>query len=331
MKRVGIVGAGGMGNVHARQYRKRSDIDLHFFDHRPHRRETFTQRWDAPAVDSLEELVSKVDIVDICVPTPSHLKTGLTCIGAGCAVLMEKPIALTLAEGIELAEAASKAGVALMPAHVVRYFPEFSRAKGIVENGRLGTPAAARVRRGAGAPSGIDGWFLDHSKSGGILVDLCIHDFDWLRWVLGEVKHLYSRTVAAKVGKGPDYALTTLTFDNGCVAHVEGTWMDPGGFRTHFEIAGSKGLIQHDSRNDVAVRTTLPPSPTEGAPLPNLEGSMSELEDPYYLEIDAFLRAVEGKVEPPVTALDGLKALAISEAANESAKMDRVTHPASQF
>lgn len=331
MKRVGIVGAGGMGNVHARQYRKRSDIELFFFDHRPPRAEAFGAAWDIPSSPTLEDLLAKVDIVDICVPTPSHMDTGLKCIGSGKAVLIEKPIALTLADGIKLAEAADKAGTPFMPAHVVRYFPEFARAKGLVEAGRIGSPAAARVRRGGGAPSGNDGWFMDHSKSGGILVDLSIHDFDWLRWTIGEVKHLYSRTVAAKLGRGPDYALTTLTFQNGCVAHVEGTWMDPGGFRTHFEIAGSKGLLQHDSRSDVAVRTTLPPSPTAGAPLPNLEGAMTGLEDPYYLEIAGFLNAVENKTAPPITALDGLKALAIAEAANESAKTDNVRTPATQF
>ncbi|PMZ00384.1 gfo/Idh/MocA family oxidoreductase, partial [Pseudomonas sp. FW306-02-F02-AB] len=82
-----------------------------------------------------------------------------------------------------------------------------------------------------------------------------IHDFDWLRWTLGEVKSLYSRSVQARHGEGPDYCLTTLTFESGAIAHVESTWMDPSGFRTTFEVAGSAGLIQHDSRETSSLRT----------------------------------------------------------------------------
>ena len=135
-----------------------------------------------------------------------------------------------------------------------------------------------------------------------------IHDFDWLRWTLGEVKSLFSRSLSSdETGSGPDYhALTTLTFENGCVAHVEGTWMDPGGFRTSFEIAGSKGLIQHDSRDNSALRTTTKATGSEGAPLPSLEGNFGPLEDPYYLELDGFLTAVRTSTLPPISGRDGI-------------------------
>jgi predicted dehydrogenase len=246
-------------------------------------------------------------------------------------VLIEKPMALTLAQAQELAEAAAKANVPFMPAHVARFFPEYQLAHDLVVRGDIGVPAAARLRRGGGAPSGSDGWFMDLSKSGGVLLDLSIHDFDWLHWTLGSVKSLYSRSLGQKAGIGPDYALTTLTFQNGCVAHVEGTWMDPSGFRTHFEIAGSNGLIQHDSKNNSALRTSLAPKASEGAPLPNLENGLFEIEDPYYLEIDGFLKAVADHSAPPVSTYDGLMAVSIAESAIESARTNSVTVPASQF
>ena len=320
-----------MGNVHARQYRKRSDVELFFYDHNPERSRRFTEAWDVERKESLDELLSAVDIVDICLPTPGHADAGHQSIAAGRATLIEKPLARTVADAVSLANAAEKTGVPLMPAHVLRFFPEYAAATQVVKSGELGTPAAARARRGAGAPSGTDGWFLDHSKSGGVLLDLSIHDFDWLRWTVGEVKLIYSRTVGAKVGRGVDYGLTTMTFDNGCIAHVEGTWMDPGGFRMAFEIAGSKGLIQHDSRENAALRTTVFAQPGEGAPLPNLEGSGLPTEDPYYLEIDGFLSSLRDKVAPPVSALDGIMAISIAEAATESAKTDRTVVPARSF
>ncbi len=327
MFRVGIVGAGGIGNVHARQYRKRSDVELSVFDHSEGRARAFQERWDATPVDSFENLVRRVDVLDLCLPTPVHKDFALKAIAAGVPSLIEKPLARTLKDAVEIAEASRNASVPIMAAHVVRFFPEYAAAKRVVASGGIGTPSAARARRGGGAPSGADGWFMDHTKSGGPLLDLSIHDFDWLRWCLGEVKSLYSRTVGAQTEKGPDFALTTLTFESGCVAHVEGTWMDPGGFRTHFEIAGSKGLIQHESRNNIPLRTTIAPEKTEGAPLPNLDGNSTPKEDPYYLEIDGFLNAVKNGTELPVTLVDALSAVAIGEAAIESAKTGKVVAP----
>jgi predicted dehydrogenase len=319
-----------MGNVHARQYRKRSDVELFLYDHTPARAQKFSDTWQVEALDSFEALAARVDVLDICLPTPVHLEIGLKAVAAGKPIFMEKPLARTLAEGVQLANAATKAGVLLTPGHVVRFFPEYAAAKSMVASGRLGKPAAARARRGGGAPSGDQGWFMDHTKSGGILLDLSIHDFDWLRWTLGEVSFLTSRSLGINQMSGPDYALTTMTFDNGCVAHVEGTWMDPGGFRTTFEICGSEGMIQHDSRTNQALRTTVAQAPGEGAPLPAYEGNLGPSDDPYYKEIDAFLSAVSGAT-PAVTAVDGLKALSIADAAIESAKTGKTVKPAREF
>jgi UDP-N-acetylglucosamine 3-dehydrogenase len=320
-----------MGNVHARQYRKRSDVEIFLFDHNPARSQKFCDAWQIEGFDSFDTLLSRVDVVDICLPTPAHHDYGLKSIAAGRPVFLEKPLARTVSEGAELVAAAAKAEVLLMPGHVLRFFPEYAQARSLVRDGGIGKPAAARARRGGSSPSGDQGWFMDHTKSGGVLLDLCIHDFDWLRWTLGEVKFLYSRSVAIDSMAGPDYALTTLTFENGCVGHVEGTWMDPGGFRTSFEIAGSEGLIQHDSRQNAALRTTAVAPTTEGAPLPNYDGNLAPTDDPYYLELDAFLSAVTDSTPPAITGEDGLRALAISEAAIESAKTGKVVKPASHF
>jgi predicted dehydrogenase len=207
-----------------------------------------------------------------------------------------------------------------MPGQVVRYFADFATGHRLVKNGAVGTPAAARTRRGGLAPVGSKGWFQDHHRSGGVLLDLAVHDFDWLRWTLGEVKHLYARSVGIQAGSGPDYALTTITFESGAVAHVEATWMDPGGFRTTFEIAGSKGLIEHDSRQNVALKTTI-----EGKSF--ADGAISATDDPYFLELSGFLKAVTDKTTPPITGEDGALAVGIALAAIESAKTGQVVVP----
>ena len=113
--------------------------------------------------------------------------------------------------------------------------------------------------------------------------------------------------------EGPDYALTTLSFVSGAVAHVEATWMDPGGSRVSFEICGSGGMIEYDSRAASTVRTAVSGRSAIEAPL-------SPTDDPFYQELRDFLNSVEEGREPPVTIEEGIKSLQIAEAAWESAK-----------
>jgi predicted dehydrogenase len=324
MIKIGILGAGGMGNVHARHYGKMADLELHFFDPDADQAKLFVERHGAVPATSADELIGCCDAIDICLPTPLHLSLGLQAIASGRALFVEKPLAASLEEGAKLVEAADRAGVPLMPGQVVRFFPEFAAGQRMVKQGAVGTPAAARTRRGGGAPKGAGLWFMDHSKSGGVLLDLAVHDFDWLRWTLGEVKHVYARSVGAKTGQGPDYALTTMTFDSGAVAHVEATWMDPSGGRATYEIAGSKGLIQYDSRNTPTLRTHAGGKTVNEAPL--LGG-----DDPYFNELTAFVHSAKTGETPPVTGYDGLMALSIALAARESALTDKVVAPARQF
>lgn len=318
--KVGILGTGHIGNVHARQYGKMPDVTVGYRDHSPDRMETFGQRWEATPFDSAEALIEWADVVDICLPTDLHPEFAHKAISARKAVFIEKPITRCLEDATSILEAADKAGVPLMVGQVVRFFPEYSRGHELVQRGAVGTPAAARMRRGGAAPTGSHSWFMDHSRSGGVLIDLAIHDFDWLRWTLGEVEFLYSRSVGAKTGFGPDYALTTLTFESGAVAHVESTWMDPGGFRTTFEVAGSEGLIEFDSRSVAAIRTQRTGDT-------KLESPLADLDDPYYLELSGFLTSIRNGTPPPVLGRDGVAALALALAAVESAKTGKVIYP----
>jgi predicted dehydrogenase len=320
MVTIGVLGAGGMGNVHARQYRKMSDVDIVFHDPLPEKSEAYARQWSATPLGSMEAVIAASDIVDVCLPTDMHLDAGLQAIAAGRAVFIEKPLARTMMDCRILIEAAEKARVALMPGQVVRYFADFATGHRLVKQGAVGNPAAARTRRGGIAPMGSRGWFQDHHRSGGVLLDLAVHDFDWLRWTIGEVKNVYSRSVGIQTGSGPDYALTTLTFENGAIGHCETTWMDPGGFRTTFEVAGSKGLIQHDSRQNAALRTTL-----DGKTF--VDGAISATDDPYYLELRGFVDAVVNGTDVQISPQDGAMAVSVALAAIESAKTGQVVVP----
>lgn len=318
MTRIAIFGAGGMGGTHARHYARIDGVELAIIDTVPDRAQALAERHGSKAMESASAAIEWADLVDICTPTDCHAELAHQAIAAGRAVLVEKPIAGELAEAAEIVRHADTAGVPLMVGQVVRYFPEFRRGHELVVEGKVGKPAAARMRRGGGPPKAP--WFLDHKRSGGVLIDLAVHDFDWLRWTLGEVDHLYARSVGAATGQGTDYALTTLTFESGCVAHVESTWMDPSGFRVSFEVAGSDGMIEYDSRQTSVVKTHIPGSSRGEAPL---DGG----DDPYYRQLLDVVATVRGEKPAVVSGADGFAALAIAIAARESAQTGKVVQP----
>lgn len=317
--RIGILGAGGMGGTHARHYSRIPGVELFLFEIDPARAADFAGKFRVQTVATFEELLEKVDAIDVCLPTNFHAEYALKGIAAGKAVFVEKPLAKSLDEARAIVNAAEAAGTTLMVGHVVRYFPEFKRAHAIVKSGALGTLAAARTRRGGAAPRSE--WFQNYDVSGGVLLDLAVHDFDWLRWTLGEVTAVKAMSVGLSKGTWPDYALTTLSFASGAVAHVESTWMDPGGGRVTFEVCGSKGMIEHDSRKTQIVRTSVAGSPTA------MESPLDPADDPYYNQLLEFVTAARENRPAAVDGREAFASMAIAAAAVESAMSGKMVAP----
>ena len=324
MHRVGVIGTGGMGAVHTIHYRRIPGIEILAFDSDPERLNAYCKRFDVTPSNSLEDLISRSDFVDICLPTQLHMPVALQAIAAGRHVLVEKPMAATFAECVTMVKAADKANVALMPAQVVRFFPEFRRAHDLVTSGKIGKPAVARTRRGGLAPKRE--WFLDFSQSGGVILDVAVHDLDWLRWTLGNVTSVTARSAnMTRAGRGQslvgDYALIVLEFECGAIAHVEATWLDPAGFRTTFEVCGSEGMIEWDSRNTAALQGATQSGVVRESPLDGCD-------DPYYNQLNSFFEAVNANLPPPLSAHDGAMAVGIAEAALESTStLNKVVPP----
>lgn len=313
---VGIVGCGGMGTVHAGKYALMPGVQVVAYDTDGEKLAAYCAKFGAGPAASLEALVRSVDAVDVCLPTNYHREAVLAGLAAGLPVLVEKPMGRTL-EDCEAMLAAEEASAGfLMPAQVVRWFREHRAVHDAVVRGEVGLPAAVRVRRGGGPPKGE--WFLDLDASGGILLDLAVHDFDWLLWTLGPATSVFSQSVRMGEGRPAaefrgDYALTTVTFVSGAVAHLENTWMDPSGFRTCLEVSGSAGLVEFDLRSNPSLRAA-------GAGGTRTENNYLPSEDPYFLQAEAFLAAVRSGGPPPVTAHEGLEAVRLALAAVESAR-----------
>ncbi len=318
--RIGILGCGGMGRVHAKHYSKMDDVELFGFDVDEERLAEFCKSGNVTPVKSQEELFNQSQAIDACLPTHLHFPVAADCIKAGKPLLLEKPMCRSLRECAELVELSETHGVPIMVAHVVRYFAEFRKARDLVTHGTIGTPAAIRTRRGGKFPHGGTTWFAEFSKSGGILLDLLIHDFDWIRWTFGDVERIFAQSLTFSGHAGLDYALVTLTLESGAIAHCEGSWADPGGFRTGIEVCGSGGMIEWDSRNTQSLRTNLFGSSSTESPL-------SASDDPYFLQLRDFIDAVKHGKPMPVTAQDGAMAVAIAEAAIESCRSGRAVCP----
>jgi predicted dehydrogenase len=254
-----------------------------------------------------------VDLVVIAKPTETQLALIRVAARAGKQIICEKPLARTLDQAQAILDVVAQTGVKLAVGHVVRYFPDYAMAHNLIVRGELGTPGVARATRGSGFPSVPNNWFADVARSGGVALDLMIHDFDWLRWTFGPVERLYARglTYAGRAGK--DAAMVIMRFRSGALAYVEGNWAYPGGFRTTLEVSGSAGLIRTASREHAPLTFEMAPTSGPGVAVPT--GGLSE--DPYLAQMRDFVGWMGGGSAPRCSAEDGFEALRISLAALE--------------
>lgn len=323
--RVGVVGAGFMGETHLVAWAAEGNPVV-VFDLDPTRAAALAARSGAVVAGSLDELLGSVDIVDVCTATHRHAEVAIAAARAGRHVICEKPLARTLADAEAIVGACAVAGVRLFVAHVVRFFPEYAAARQQVVDGAIGEPAVLRLKRASFRPRHApDHWFFDPARSGGMIVDLMIHDFDYARWVAGDVVAVHCRSVGVgRPGLAIDHAIAILTHASGAISQVTGSWAyPPPTFRTSLEIAGSHGLIEFDSATAPPIVSYMRPQIGDEAGLVGLPGSPLA-EDPYRLELREFHRSILDGTPARVAADDGLEALRIALAADESAGTGRV-------
>src|SRR5215211_2357651 len=311
--RIGLVGAGFMGGVHLNAYAAIPEVEVvGVADARTEAAVAGAKMVGARPYASFEELVAAedVELVDVCLPTAFHRDLALLAAGEGKHVILEKPIARTMEDAREILEAFSDDGPRLFVGHVVRFFPEYVRIKEKIDAGDLGTIGVVRTSRRSPFLLGWNDWYADWRLSGGVLLDLVIHDFDFLRWALGEVERVYARGMLGREYNRLDYVLVTLRFESGAIAHVEGHWGYPGSFNYSIEVAGSDALLAVDSTEPASLQLI------SGAPeeVPDLASDKS----PYEKELEHFIHCVATGEEPIVQAQDACEALRIGLAATES-------------
>jgi len=327
MLRVGIVGSGFMAKTHAHAWGKTPAQVTSIVSTDSAEATLLAASVSAKVMTSLAEMLPSVDVVDICTPTHLHYDMVLEAAAAGKHVVCEKPLARTARQAQAMLQAVDQAGVMLLVGHVVRFFPEYNRAKAIVHSGSIGEVAVTRLTRCSFKPARNhpESWFHDEAKSGGMMLDLMVHDFDFARWIAGDVVSVYAKRISKAFDYVPgDYALAILTHRSGAISHVEGGWVYPVPmFRTTLEIAGSRGLIEHPSGGSIPLSFYLHSEAHSDADI--AVPSSPLLHDPYEVQIHHFYDVLSRPdISPRITGADAYEALCIALAAIESAQSGQV-------
>jgi myo-inositol 2-dehydrogenase/D-chiro-inositol 1-dehydrogenase len=306
-----------MGEIHAAAWRNAGAELAGCTSLRRAQSDDLARRYGMIAYADYQELINDVDIVDICTPTQQHRPMVIEAAAAGKHVMCEKPVALTLEDAQAMIDACIAGGVRFFVGMVVRFFPQYRLAKELVAQGKVGQLGVLRLKRVAYLPiKPIDNWYIDEARSGGMVLDLMIHDFDYSRWLAGEVDRVFARR-SQEVFSPAQYVQAIIRFKSGALALIEGGWAyPPGVFRTALDVSGTDGLIEWNSDQPLPIQTHFPPVQNAA----NLVGlPVAELsEDPYTAEIRHAYEAIRTNAPFEVTADDGFEALRIALAVRDS-------------
>jgi predicted dehydrogenase len=330
MIRVGIIGMGFMGRVHYGTYEKIPGVQVVAIADADPRRAAgdLSGGWGNIEADKANQLPmdrirgttdyremltwADIDAVDICLPTPAHVGIVPEALAAGKHVICEKPLARTSADARIIAAAAeARRDLVFMPAMCMRFWAEWEWLKRAVDEKRYGAVRSATFRRVGSIPAG---WFRDGAASGGGLLDLHIHDTDFIYHLFGKPRAVFSTGYAGLSGE-IDHLVTQYLYENGpALVSAEGSWTQAEGFgfsmryTVNFEKAtadfdlfrgeGKTLMLSHDGKS---------------------EPVQTDTHNGYVGELSYFTECVRMKTQPArVTAQDGVNGLLIAEAERRS-------------
>lgn len=324
MVRVALLGAGMIGQVHAEAYATMPDVEVvAVVGLDVERAERIAESLGAKALTAIDPVLNdpRVDVVDVCLPTMLHLQTTLDAARVGKNIICEKPLALTVDDSRAMIVTCQDAGVQLLPAMVVRFFPQYQALARAIQDGAVGSPASCTLVRQGFYPHGADGWYRDQALSGGIFLDLMIHDFDWALSQFGSADRVFARQNEFGGPVPFTQGTATIHHKSGVLTQLTGTWGHPGPFSTAVEIAGNGGLLQYNSRESNALEVMMPVQPEErgDVPLPDLAAT----DNPYRIELLHFLAVIAGQTVAAVSPEDSMMALELAIGARESARLGR--------
>lgn len=307
MLKVGILGMGGMGWYHARRYPEMPNAQIvAIADVVPERLEAkeavainltggkaTLDLSQAARYGEAADLIAQanVDVVDICLPTDLHAPYAIKALEAGLHVLCEKPMALTSADADRMIAASKAAGRQLMIAHCLRFWPEYLYLKRCIQEQPYGRLLSLNMWRMGGHPNwAANSWFADPARSGGMALDLHIHDVDYVNAVFGRPERIYATARTSEQAKTYDVLHALFEYTDGPQIHMHAGWsVGQIPFQAGFEAWFDRALICFDEG-----KLTIFDDPGKVSAHP----AEFEPGDAYLNEITYFLDCIENNVPP---------------------------------
>ncbi|WP_332632718.1 inositol 2-dehydrogenase [Halalkalibacter flavus] len=318
---LGIIGAGRIGRLHVDNLRLVPEIRVKSvsdvaIDH--------LQSWaEEKQIDVLttdyKELLNdpEIDAVFICSPTTTHANLIKEAAAAGKHIFCEKPVSFSVEETEEALAEVEKAGVKIQIGFNRRFDPNFRKVRSLVQDGTIGNPHILKITSRDPEPPNVD--YV--KSSGGLFMDMTIHDFDMARYLMGsevvEVSAHGTVLVDQAIGEAGDIdtAIITLKFENGSLGVIDNSRQAVYGYDQRVEIFGDNGTAQADNNRATNVEVSTAESVTKDKPLYFF---LERYTQAYIDEVTEFAKACLENTEITCTGFDGLQAERIAKAAKQS-------------
>lgn len=324
MIRIGIVGAGDMGRLHARMFAAvRGAKIVAASDPSDDALKTFaTTVPDARLFSDHRTMLkqARLDAAVICVPTLYHTPIGIDCMKAGLPIMIEKPLARTVADGRRLVDTAEKTGKLLMVAHVRRYDKDWDTFARIVRSGEIGRPVLWRSLSGWQGPGR---WFMDDKIGGGPLMDGAVHNYDFANMLFGDPESVVARQIKLTGSSAIDTATAVIRYKSGDQLMMSWSWGIAASAGAS-DILGPKGSIlfgdggmPHPDKPGYSCYCVCPMKEKR-----RLIRFKYNIEESFIAQARHFIACVEGKTKTLSPGLEALKGVAVAEAVLKAARKD---------
>lgn len=318
---IGVIGAGRIGGIHARNLKHYfPDVALlAISDLLEEVVNPLAQELQIPHVyKGYEEILENKNIHGIVIssPTNTHARIIIEAASVGKDIFCEKPIALEMEEIYRALKAVEEGGVKLQVGFNRRFDPSFRKAQEIVASGEIGEPHLLRITSRDPEPPSLS--YLE--GCGGLFLDMMIHDFDMARFLLGdEVSHIFAvgdcLCSDAHKANDIDTAIVTLTFKKGTLGSIDNSRQAIYGYDNRVEVFGPGGCVMVGNRRNTEVMVKGAHGLIQDKPLYFF---VERYQEAYLAEMKEFIGMIKEDKEPSVTGHDGMMAVLLGFAANES-------------
>ncbi len=320
--KIGIIGAGRIGNVHAQSitYAIPEAEVAAVTDVKEEMARALAEKYGIPKYGSDYHMIlsdPEIDAVMVCSPTPTHAEISIAAMEAGKHVFCEKPVDMTIEKIRATAEAAERTGKKLQIGFNRRFDHNHGQVKRLAASGRLGNIELIKITSRDPEPPSPE----YAASSGGLYIDMMIHDFDMAMYLAGcdvtEVYAMGTSLVDPRIGEAGDVdtAIVTLTFENGALGVIDNSRRAAYGYDQRVEVFGSLGMAADENDGDSTVR------------LSTADGVLSDKPQFFFLErymasftaeVRQFVEAIRKDTEVPVGIHAGLMSVVLAKAAKKS-------------